>query len=291
MLLVTTLASISAAPANAQDWQDIRDELGKRGTEDSGVLRIDFPRSDLDVSIKGVPVSAELALTTWYGFWPMPDGTMMVMGDTVVREDELAGVLEEVEKQGLGITAVHNHLAQETPGVLYAHISGQGEGAELARKIKAVLSRTDAPMTGPAGEEEAPSVDWSSVTAVLGKPAETEGDLIEYAFPRAERLSMDGREMPSTEGLETAPEVKLQMLEDGRAVTYGEMVLTADEVDSVFEALTGHGMTVNAVHNHMLFEEPRLFYMHWWGVGAPQDLAAGLRAALDDMNVRQGSSD
>jgi hypothetical protein len=112
--------------------------------------------------------------------------------------------------------------------------------------------------------------------------------MVEYAFPRAEKLTMHGQEMPSTEALETAPEVKLQMLEDGRAVTYGEMILTVDEVDPVFRALTENGMTVNAVHNHMIYEEPRLFFMHWWGVGQPIDLAQGLQAALGHMNVKSG---
>lgn len=283
------LLALGGSAATAQDWGPIRDKLGKEGSVESGILRIDFPRSDLDVQLGNFVVSPKLALTTWYGFWPMPEGDMMVMVDTVVTEDELAGVLDEVDKQGLAITAIHNHLAGERPKILYVHISGQGAGAELASKVKAVLARTGAPIKEEKAEEKTASIDWSPVIAILGRPAETEGSLVEYAFPRAEELTMNGHGMPSTEALETAPEVKLQMLEDGRAVTYGEMILTADELDPVFKTLTESGMTVNAVHNHMVNVEPRRFFMHWWGVGEPAHLAQGLRAALDKMNVTKES--
>lgn len=289
-LLAAIFFGLSTAAASAQDWKPIQDVLGRKGKVDEGILRITFPRSDLKVSLKGIPVPADLALDTWYGFWPQPDGKMMLMGDTVVQESELAGVLEEVRRQGLEITAIHNHLAGETPHILFTHMSGMGDGVDLARKAKAVLARTKAP-TGEEPEKKKSTVDWSAVTSMLGKPAETEGTMIEFAFQRAEKLSMMGHDMPSTDALETAPEVKLNMLKDGKAVSYGEMILVADEVNPVFQALTEHGMTVNALHNHMVREEPRLFFMHWWGVGQPKELATGLRAALDKMNVRNASKE
>jgi hypothetical protein len=229
--IAVTLLGLGASSASAQDWQPIREQLGKEGLVESGIGWIDFARSDLDVHIgDGRRLARTGALTTWYGFWPTPQGGMILMGDTVVTQDELPGVLEEVRSQGLAVTAIHNHLAGEQPKVLYVHISGQGKGAELASKIKAVLARTNAPTGEREAEEESPSVDWSGVVAILGEPAETEGDLVEYAFPRAEQLRMDGQPMPSTAALETAPEVKIQMLGDGRAVTYGEMILTTKSI-------------------------------------------------------------
>jgi hypothetical protein len=134
-------------------------------------------------------------------------------------------------------------------------------------------------------EAEKEKPDWSAITSVLGKPAEMEGDIIEYGFQRRERLTMHGETLPSTDALETAPEVKFQMLQDGRAVTYGEMILTANEVAPVFHALADHGIEVTALHNHMTEEEPRLFFMHWWAVGKPEALARGVKAAIGRMSL------
>jgi hypothetical protein len=208
-----------------------------------------------------------------------------LMGDTCVREDELPAVEKEIHQQGLDLTALHNHLIGETPKIMFLHLSGHGTASELARKVKAVLARTATP-TGPkAKETETENPDWSAIIAVLGKPAESEGDIIEYGFKRRERLTMHGETLPSTDALETAPEVKFQMLKDGRAVTYGEMILTADEVAPVFHVLSEHGIEIDALHNHMTAEEPRLFFMHWWAVGKPESLARGVKAALGQLNL------
>lgn len=269
----------------ANDWKAVETVLGRKGEEDQGVFRVSFERSDLKVTKGGVPVSADLVFDCWYGFWPMKDGTVMLMGDTCVREDELSGVESEMHRQGLDVTALHNHLIGETPKVMFVHLSGHGTPVDLARKVKAVLARTATP-TGPKRDEaEKEKPDWSAITAVLGKPAEAEGDIVEYGFRRRERLTMHGETMPSTDALETAPEVKFQMLKDGRAVTYGEMILTATEVAPVFHVLTENGIEVEALHNHMTGEEPRLFFMHWWAVGKPESLARAVKAAISRVNV------
>jgi hypothetical protein len=281
LLMLGTSTAIGAT-----DWKPVEAILGRQGKEDQGVLRVTFERSDLKVTKDGVPVSAGLVFDCWYGFWPMKNGVTMLMGDTCVREDELPGVEQEMQRQGLDITALHNHLAGETPKVMFVHLSGQGPAADLARKVKAVLARTATPM-GRVHEEEAEKEkpDWSAITSVLGKPGETEGDIIEYGFRRRERLTMRGETLPATDALETVPEVKFQMLEDGRAITYGEMILTAQEVAPVFHVLVENGIEVTALHNHMTEEEPRLFFMHWWAVGKPETLARGVKAAIGQMNV------
>src|SRR5882724_6590087 len=265
-----------ATLARAYDWKEVRQIMGKKGEEDKGVLLIKFVRTDLKIKMGNVEVEPDLVFDTWYGFWPMSDGTVMLMGDTVVTEAELPAVLQEIDKQGLEISAVHNHLAGENPRVFFTHVSGHGTAAELAGKAKAILARTNAP-TGEEKEKKKASIDWTPITHVLGKPAEKEGDIAEYGFTRKEKLMMMSERMPSTDALETSPEVKFQMLPDGRAVSYGEMILTSKEVAPVFRAITESGMLVTALHNHMLDEEPRLFFMHWWGVGEPAKLATGVR--------------
>ena len=215
----------------------------------------------------------------------MKSGEIMLMGDTCVREGELPAVEKEILQQGLDLTALHNHLISETPKIMFLHLSGYGTAADLARKVKAVLARTATP-TGPKPKEaEKEKPDWSAITSVLGKPAESEGDLIEYGFKRRERLTMHGETLPSTDALETAPEVKFQMLKDGRAVTYGEMILTANEVTPMFHVLTENGIEIEALHNHMTAEEQRLFFMHWWAVGKPEALARGVKAALGRLSL------
>lgn len=281
---------VTAASAYATDWDDVRGVFGKKGEEDQGVLLIKFYRDDLHVKMGDIEVAPHLVLDTWYGFWLMPDGTVMLMGDTVVTESELPTVLTEIQSQGLEISAIHNHLAGESPRVYFTHISGHGTAAELARKAKAVLSRTHAPQGKEEEKEKSAAVNavnWTPITKVLGKPAEMENDIIEYGFKRREQLAMMGHPMPSTDALETAPEVKFQMLPDGRAVTYGEMILTAREVNPVFRAITQGGILVTALHNHMLDEQPRLFFMHWWGVGDPAKLASTVKSAADAMNVEK----
>jgi len=279
-------AIMTVVPASAgTDWKPVQEIFGRKGEVDHGVLRVTFERSDLQVTKDGVPVSADLVFDCWYGFWPMKSGDVMLMGDTCVREDELPAVEKEIHEQGLDLTALHNHLVGETPKIMFLHLSGHGTPSELARKVKAVLARTSTP-TGPKKEEtEKEKPNWSSIISVLGKPDESEGDIIEYGFHRRERLTMDGESLPSTDALETAPEVKFQILKDGRAVTYGEMILTANEVAPVFHVLVENGIEVDALHNHMTTEEPRLFFMHWWAVGKPETLARGVKAALERVNL------
>lgn len=240
----------AASAVAATDWKPVQEILGREGEVGDGVLRVTFERSDLQVVKDGVPVSAELVFDCWYGFWPMKSGEIMLMGDTCVREDELPAVEKEIHQQGLDLTALHNHLIGETPKVVFLHLSGHGAAVDLARKVKTVLARTATP-TGPkGGEAKKGEPDWSAITSVLGKPAESEGDIIEYGFKRRERLTMQGETLPSTDALETAPEVKFQMLKDGRAVTYGEMILTANEVAPVFHVLTEKDIEITALQPH-----------------------------------------
>jgi hypothetical protein len=283
LAVASFLLSASAEP----DWKPVEQILGREGEVDQGVFRVTFDRSDLKVVKDGVPISAQLVFDCWYGFWPMKSGEVMLMGDTCVREDELAGVEQEIHRQGLDLTALHNHLVGEKPKIMFLHLSGHGSPGDLARKVKAVLARTATP-TGPKSEDAAtPGADWSPITSILGKPAETEGDVAEFGFQRQEELKMHGATLPKTDALETAPEVKFQLLKDGRAVTYGEMILLADEVAPIFHILSEHGIEVDALHNHMTAEEPRLFFMHWWAVGQPDALARGVKAAVDRLGLKR----
>jgi hypothetical protein len=187
-------------------------------------------------------------------------------------------------EENLEITAIHNHLINETPNVKYIHFHGSGDAVQLAQKIKSVLAVTATPLTAPAAQTQPKNIDWSKVTAILGTTGKQNGILLQYSFARNEKLTENGMEMPPSMGMATA--INFQM--DGRrAAITGDFVLLADEVNPVIKALTENGITPTAIHSHMLRDEPRLFMMHFWAVDNPEKLAKGLKAALDKTNSKR----
>jgi hypothetical protein len=207
----------------------------------------------------------------------------MMMGDLVMQDSEESAVVAKLVSSGLSITAIHNHLTNEQPAIKYIHFSGSGDPLKLATSIKSVLAITGTPLAAPSSPQTTASPDWSKVEAILGKSGKHNGMLIQYSFARKEKLMDAGMEMPAAMGMATG--INLQM--DGSvAATTGDFVLLADEVNPVIKALTENGIVVTAVHNHMLFDDPRLFMMHFWAVGDPEKIAVGLKAALDKTNSK-----
>ncbi len=264
------------------DSTALNNVFGKKGTVTGNVYKIAFPRSDLKVKIGDFNVAPGLALGTWVGIISMGDHAMM-MGDLVLLDAEVPKAINKLMQVGLEITAIHNHLISETPAVKYIHYHGEGSATELAQKIKAVLEVTATPLTPPSMQNQMQKPDWNKVTAILGTTGKQNGVLLQYNFPRNEKLIESGMEMPPSMGMATA--VNFQM--DGeRAAITGDFVLLADEVNPVVKALTENGITPTAIHSHMLHDEPRLFMMHFWAVDNPEKLARGLRAALDKTNTK-----
>jgi hypothetical protein len=264
------------------DSTGLNNIFGKKGTVQGMVYRITYPRSDLKVTVNNFNVSPGLALTSWIGILFMGTESMM-MGDLVMQDSEESAVVAKLVSSGLSITAIHNHLTNEQPAIKYIHFSGSGDPLKLATSIKSVLAITGTPLAAPSSPQTTASPDWSKVEAILGKSGKHNGMLIQYSFARKEKLMDAGMEMPAAMGMATG--INLQM--DGSvAATTGDFVLLADEVNPVIKALTENGIVVTAVHNHMLFDDPRLFMMHFWAVGDPEKIAVGLKAALDKTNSK-----
>ena len=260
------------------DSTGLNNAFGKKGTVSGQVYRITYPRSDLKVKIGDFAVAPGLALTSWFGFMGMGHETM-VMGDMVLLDTEVAPVVAKLVAAHLSLTAMHNHLVNEKPAIKYIHISGSGDALQLAAAIKSVLATTGTPLTPPppaAGTGSGP--DWSKVEAILGKSGKHNGQVLSYSFPRKEKLLESGMEMPPAIGMATG--INFQMDGANAGIT-GDFVLLADEVNPVVKALTENGIAVTAIHNHMLYDDPRLFMMHFWAVSDPEKLAIGLKAALD----------
>lgn len=255
--------------------------FGKKGTVQGNVYRVTFPRSDLKVTVDGFSVAPGLALTSWVAIHKMGQSSMM-MGDFVMLDTEEPAVVAKLVSLGLGITAIHNHLVNEKPAIKFLHFSGSGDAVKLAEDIKSAFALTGTPL-GPAPAPSASTVDWSVVEVVLGTKGKKAGAIISYSFPRNEKLLESGMEMPPAMGMATG--INLQM-EGAKAGATGDFVLLADEVNPVVKALVENGINVTAIHNHMLYDEPRLFMLHFWGSGDPAKIAAGLKAALDKTNSR-----
>ena len=267
------------------DTAGLNKVFGRNGTVTGDVYRVTLPRTDLKVTVGDFPVSAGLALTSWVALDRMGSESMM-MGDLCTLDSEEPAVVAKLVELGLSITAIHNHLVGERPAVKFLHFSGHGDALALAEKIKQVFAATGTPLVLPTGVFAPPErgTDWSAVMTVLGNKVRKSTNMLSYSFPRNERLTEGGMEMSAPMGMATG--INLQM-DGNRVATTGDFVLLADEVNKVVQALETHGITVTAIHNHMLYDEPRLFMLHFWGVGEPGKIAEGLKAALDQTNSKR----
>jgi hypothetical protein len=265
--------------AQGIDTTRIDQALGRSGQKTGDVYRVGFPRTDLHVSVNGLVIKPGLALGSWAAFTGTNDRAM-VMGDLVLLEDELNPVMEKLRSAGFEITAVHNHLIEETPHVVYMHYMGHGPAVELAISLKTALAVSKTPLDKPAasGEEAAPPVWVKVVEDTIGRKGSFKGGVLSYGVPRAESVSAAGMTVAPAAGVAEA--INFQAADSGSVATTGDFVLTAEEVNPVISELEAHHILVTALHGHMLTEQPRIFFMHFWAVGSPESVGAGIAAAL-----------
>jgi uncharacterized protein DUF1259 len=268
-------------------WAPIHRVFGQGEAED-GYFRVNLPRSDLHVRIGKDALSPGFEFTSYVGFVPMGTDNVMAISEVIVLQSEVPAVLGEIRRQGLRVTALHNHLMNEEPRIMYVHVMGEGAPAAVAARFRSVFARTATPLAPSA--EEKNSVDWSGIDAVLGKHSEAHGTVAEYAFPRREQLRMHGMSVKSSEVIETASEVVFQQLGDGRVASTGELYLLASEVESVVQALDERGLHVTALHTHMLDDGPPHYWVHWYTTGDGPVLARGIKAVLAHMNSARATS-
>jgi hypothetical protein len=259
--------------------------LGRSGQKTGDVYRVSFPRTDLHVSLQGVAIKPGLALGSWAAFLGTDDDAM-VMGDLVLLEEELNPVMAKLRAAHFEITAVHNHLMEETPKVLYMHYMGHGSATQLATSLRAALSVSKTPLDKPAAaaEEPAPPTWVKIVEDVVGRKGTFKGGVLSCGVPRSDTIAMAGMTIPPAAGVGEA--INFQAADSGNVATTGDFVLTADEVNPVLSELQGHNILVTALHSHMLTEQPRLFFMHFWSVGSPESVAEGIKAALSKVHTK-----
>jgi hypothetical protein len=288
LLLAGALSAALSSPVwAAPDWAAVDRTIGRPGAEQAGgVHRYAFPRSDLKVTLDRVAIKPALALGSWAAFMPMGD-QVMVMGDLVLTHDEVNPVMSKLIAGGFEITALHNHLLRSAPATMYMHIDAHGDAVKLAGILKDALSLSHTPLGAPAPATPVPlELDAAGLDAIMHAKGKPNGGVLQYNIPRKDVL-MDGNiALPVSMGTSIA--INFQPTGNGKAAITGDFVLIASEVNPVIRALRQNGIEVTALHNHMLDDQPRLFFMHFWANDDAQKLARGLAAALGNVAVASG---
>lgn len=266
-------------------WQAVEQALGRQGQlQADGAYKFGLPRGDLNVTVAGVQIKPALALGSWLAFSSSGSGAML-MGDLVLGEDEVSPVMAALQENGIQVTALHNHVFHETPRVMYMHISGHGDAVQLAAAMKKVIALTKTPPPAQPAANPTIDLDTAAIDQILGNKGRVNGGVYQVGVPRAEKISEGGMQIPGSMGLATA--LNFQPTGQGKAAITGDFVLLGAEVNPVIKALRQNGIQVAALHSHMLQEEPRLFFMHFWADDDALKLAKGLRAALDQTNSKK----
>jgi len=273
------------AMAAETDWKKVDLVFGRPAAVSGNVHRYGLPRSDLKVSVDGVQIKPGFALGGWLAFEPMGDATMM-MGDLVLTEREIAPVMSKLLAEGLQVTALHNHLLRANPPTFYMHVSGMGEPEQLARMTRLALEESATPLEmgaapAPAGADL--GIDTAKIDEAIGFKGRNNNGIYQFGVPRSDSIKQNGMAIPGAMG--TAIAINFQPTGDGKAAITGDFVALAAEVNPLIKALRENGIEVTAIHNHMVGEEPRAFFIHFWANDDAVKLAKGLRAGLDAVHV------
>ncbi len=285
-LFMLACLSIAGAPlpAVAADWKAVDQAIGKTNAQTGSVYRYGLPRTDLKVTLDGVDIKTGFALGGWIAFEDKGSDAMM-MGDLVLTETEINPVMSKLFESGIEVTALHNHLLRASPATFYMHVSGHGDPVKLAKAVRTALSVSKTPFDPPAASAQAPEPGFntSQVEEILGFKGRNNGGVFQFGIPRSDEIKMDGMKVAGPMGAAIA--INFQSSGNGKAAITGDFVALAKEVTPLLKALRSNGIEVTAIHNHMLDDEPRAFFVHFWANDDVQKLAKGLRGALDAVHV------
>ena len=279
--LCATATIANAANAQGIDWQKVDAAAGRSAAVTGDAHRYGFPRTDLQVTVDGVTIRPAFALGGWAAFKPMGN-TAMVMGDLVLLGSEINPVISKLLEGGIEVTAIHNHLLRAEPMTFYMHIGGHGDPVKMATAIHTALGASKTPLTPPAaGTPPAIDLDTAQLDQIIGAKGTANGGVYGFGVPRRDPITESGMQLTPAGPLGVATAINFQPTGGGKAAITGDFVLIGTEVNPVIAELRANGIEVTAVHSHMLDEQPRLFFLHFWANDDALKLAKGLRAALD----------
>ncbi len=280
---VGTVLISGAASAQEIDWQKVDVAFGRKPAISGDVHRYGFPRTDLSVTLDGVTIKPAFALGGWIAFKPAHGGAM-VMGDLVLLETEINPVMTKLIEGGLDITAVHNHLLRANPATFYMHVGGHGDPVKITTAIHEALTASKTPLGPPAAAAAPPpaiDLETARIDQIIGAKGQANGGVYQFGVPRRDLINEGGMQISPVGPMGVATAINFQPTGNGKAAITGDFVLTANEVNPVIRALRSNDIEVTAVHSHMLDEQPRLFFLHFWANDDAEKLARGLRAAID----------
>ena len=283
LLAISAMITIgTVADAQEVEWRKVDEVLGRTAAVSGDVHRYGFPRTDLNVTLDGVTIKPALALGGWLAFKPAHDGAM-VMGDLVLLATEINPVMMKLIENGLEITAIHNHLLRGDPATFYLHVGGHGDPVKMAAAIRDALAASKTPPTPPAGVSSPPAIDLDTAQLddIIGAKGQNNGGVYQFAVPRLAAVTEAGVQIAPAGPLGVATAIGFQPTGGGKAAITGDFVLISEEVNPVIKTLREGGIEVTAVHSHMLTEQPRLFFLHFWANDDAVKLAHVLRAAID----------
>ncbi len=281
---------LCATAADAQgvsqpnDWAGVTSAIGRAGAiQPDGAMKYSFPRSDMTVSLDGVTLKPALALGSWVAFKRVGASDALVMGDLVLAEAEVSPVISALQQGDVFQTAVHNHLLRESPRVVYVHIMGHGDATKVAAAIRKALdlTATPPPPAAPSAQAATIGLDTAVIHRALGTAGKVNGGVYQVSIARRGAIRMNGEVVPPSMGVSTA--INFQPTGNGRAAITGDFVMRDSEVNRVMPILRGGRITITALHSHMIGENPRLYFMHFWANDDAGQLAATLRRALDQL--------
>ena len=286
---VFTETFVSPAHAQEIDWPKVDETLGRKPAVSGDVHRYGFPRTDLSVTLDGVTIKPAFALGGWVAFKPAHGG-VMAMGDLVLLESEVNPVMAKMIASGLEITAVHNHLLRANPATFYMHVAGHGDPAKLALAIRDALAESKTPLAIAAPTAPPPSVDLDTaqLDQIIGVKGQANGGVYQFGVPRRDPVTEGGIQLAPEGPMGVATAINFQPTGGGKAAITGDFVLIGSEVNPVIGALRENGIEMTALHSHMLDEQPRLYFMHFWANDDAIKLAKGLRAALEKTASTKG---
>lgn len=279
------IASAGSFPIQSAELNTSQIEAltGLKGTLNSGehTFKVSFPRKDIQMTVAGTRMVPELGLTAWAAFTEAGDQTI-AMGDIVLLESEVNPIMSVALENGLEVTALHNHFLWDTPRVMFMHIGGKSDAATMARAVGQVFTKLKEVIQTKPGVPSADidplktSFDPEIIDAVLGTTGTLANGVYKVVVGRVAKIEghVIGKEM----GVNTWAAFAGN---DQRAIVDGDFVMLETEVQGVLKLLRNAGINIVAIHNHMAGETPRYVFLHYWGTGPVQELAKGLKAALD----------
>jgi hypothetical protein len=274
------VSAASAIHAQDIDWKKVDTVFGRSAAVSGQVHRYGFPRTDLHVTVDGVTIRPALALGGWVAFTPAHDG-VMIMGDLVLTDTEINPVMKSLLEHGVEVTALHNHLLRANPATYYMHVGGHGDPQKMAMALRTALDQSKTPMDAQPATSPPPPIDLDTeqLDQIMGVKGQANGGVYQFGVPRREPATEDG--MAVTGPMGGANGIGFQPTGGGKAAITGDFLVTGEEVNPLISTLRAHNIEVTAIHSHMLDEQPRMFFIHFWANDDAIALAKGVRAALD----------